>query len=349
MSKPTGDEKTHGRVNPARACERPAATQAGRNAAPASKPRTPAAPTPYRPGPTPRVLQAKAAFAQRPAPHIATTAPRVPAPHPTRTPPAPPAPYSPPRPAALQAKTPPGVNTQRPAAAAPPNPVHVRTQKPAPVAPPSHATARVIQRSKEGRGQKKPLDNPYKKQYNQPVGVKKPKRKAAQNHTLIKGPPQPTKRLQVKHKIQAPLVIRPTYVPPKDSAGNKIWNGERAGVGWSQQIRNAMAPSQANGCQINKGGCTGGADGIDHMSDFATEQSGLTQYKICDGNHHWKACYKQDAVDLFNNYGDASNFQWACTQCNSEKSGAKGLYLNHPQWLGACPGNCGYAFKGEQM
>lgn len=188
-------------------------------------------------------------------------------------------------------------------------------------------------------------ENPYKKDYKTYTPLKSSKRASARASPYGGGKASHSVRLQA----QSGGGVRPNYVPPRDSLGNDIWDGSRTGLSWSATITAAMAGSKAGGCTVGGNLCTGAADGIDHITDFADLQTDITTYKICDGTHHWKACYKDDAIDVYNNDDDASNMRWACTQCNSQKSGLRGRYENQPQWLEACPGGCGYAFQGQEL
>ena len=194
--------------------------------------------------------------------------------------------------------------------------------------------ARTIQRA----------EDPYKKEYKGYAPVKTSARASARA-SPYGGKAAKSARLQA----QGGGGVRPNYVPARDSLGNEIWNGSRSGLSWSATIIAGMAGSKAAGCTVGGGLCTGAADAIDHIEDFAEVQASITTYKICDGEHHWKAAYKADAVSLYNNSDDTSNMRWACTQCNSQKGGSKGKYENQPQWLEACPGGCGYGLRGEEL
>lgn len=120
----------------------------------------------------------------------------------------------------------------------------------------------------------------------------------------------------------------------KDKYGNQYWNGWRTTLSFTAATKLAMAPTKV-ACQINKAHvCTGSPDGIDHIIDFATVQSGLATQEYCDGVDHWDGVPFADAALEYN---DTGNLRWACTQCNSSKSGAKGLYAP-PQHQGKCPG-----------
>jgi hypothetical protein len=151
---------------------------------------------------------------------------------------------------------------------------------------------------------------------------------------------------------------RPNYKPTKDKKGNLIWDGVRQGLGWYGNVKEAMAASESDGCQLMRFGCTGEAESIDHITDFATLQSGLPRYLVCDGTHHFSAVYKEDASDLYNGRNkankstsdvDTRNFQWSCKPCNSSKSGKQGLYENAPRWIERCPGeDCQYVPWGKQ-
>jgi hypothetical protein len=253
---------------------------------------------------------------------------------------------------------------QAPAAPKPPAPhvhaalvrgVQARMEPPRtsarPAAPPIQPklSAGVVQRADE--------DNPYKKRYtsNVPGVSQRLSRKAKTEHKLVH-PKKPSRRQVANLGGVLNRDFDPGYKPGKDSAGNKIWDGQRSGLGWYDNVQNAMNAIRVN-CGIGRGGCTGNADSIDHVTDFADLQSGLTRYVVCDGLHHFSACYKVDALDLFNggntdttanNDLDLTNFNWSCTQCNSGKNGKKGLYQNQPRWIKKCPGACGYSFRGEQ-
>lgn len=196
-------------------------------------------------------------------------------------------------------------------------------------------TARTIQRAEE---------NPYKKNYKTYTPVKSSKRASAKASPYGGGRQSKSARLQA----QSGGGVRPNYTPPRDSQGNDIWDGSRSGLSWSATITAGMAGSKAGGCQVGGNLCTGAADGIDHITDFADLQSGITQYLICDGTHHFKAAYKDDAIAVYNNDDDTGNMRWACTQCNSQKSGVRGRYENQPQWFEACPGGCGYVPWGQE-
>jgi len=117
-----------------------------------------------------------------------------------------------------------------------------------------------------------------------------------------------------------------------DKHGNYYWNGRRNTLSFTSATKSAMAGTKANGCAI--GSCSNAASGIDHIVDFATTQSSLATETYCDGSDHWDGVPWQDAQDDYNNL---SNLQWACTSCNSSKSGARGLYAP-PQHAGSCPG-----------
>lgn len=199
-------------------------------------------------------------------------------------------------------------------------------------------TARTIQRAAE---------DPYKQQYPSQAPKKPSGRASARVSPYGSGKPPRSDRL--KAKSAAAVGVRPNYVPPSDRLGNQIWDGSRNGLSWSATIAAAMAATKAGGCQVRGGVCTGAADGIDHIVDFAELQSAITQYVICDGTHHWEACYKVDAVDVYNYDDDPSNMRWSCTQCNSQKGGVKGVYENQPVWLGECPGeDCKYEFRKQE-
>lgn len=119
-----------------------------------------------------------------------------------------------------------------------------------------------------------------------------------------------------------------------DKHGTQYWNGWRGTLSFSSATKTAMATSKVN-CEIKKASvCTGAANGIDHIKDFATVQSGLPAQEYCDGTNHWEGVLLSDAQLEYN---DQNNLRWSCTQCNSSKSGAKGLYTP-PQHKGKCPG-----------
>ena len=195
--------------------------------------------------------------------------------------------------------------------------------------------ARTIQRAEE---------DPYKKEYKGYAPIKTMDRASARASPYGGGKAAKSARLQARGGG-----VRPNYVPARDSLGNDIWSGSRSGLAWSATITAGMAGSKAAGCTVAGDLCTGSADSIDHITDFADLQTGITTYKICDGAQHWKAAYKADAVSIYNNGDDTGNMRWACTQCNSQKGGVKGRYENQPEWLEACPGACGYALRGEEM
>lgn len=150
-----------------------------------------------------------------------------------------------------------------------------------------------------------------------------------------------------------PVARRPNYQPPADKRGNKLWKGSRASLGWFDNVKTAMDSVNDDTCHIEGDDCTGTADAIDHVKDFATEQTGLETSLICDGNHHWDAILLSDAQQLYNGGFDSAQdiaadrgamtrlqkaFVWSCTHCNSSKSGKKGLDGGQAIWKGACPG-----------
>lgn len=150
-----------------------------------------------------------------------------------------------------------------------------------------------------------------------------------------------------------PVAVRPHYVPVTDKHGRKLWKGSRAGLGWFDNVKSAMDSVNDGSCQIEGDGCTGGADAIDHVKDFATEQTGLETELVCDGKHHWRAILLSKAQRLYNGgfrddddiEGDdgalarlQKAFVWSCTHCNSSKSGKKGLDGGAAIWQKACPG-----------
>lgn len=146
---------------------------------------------------------------------------------------------------------------------------------------------------------------------------------------------------------------RPLHEPVEDKRGRKLWKGSRASLGWFANVKSAMDSIDDGTCKIRRGGCTGGSDAIDHVKDFATEQTGLETRLICDGAHHWKAILLSDAQRLYNGgfrdddviEGDDGElarlkkaFVWSCTHCNSSKSGKKGRDGGAAVWQKACPG-----------
>jgi|GEM_PF-6505875 len=149
-----------------------------------------------------------------------------------------------------------------------------------------------------------------------------------------------------------PMAEPPNYAPTKDKYGEKIWKGTRAGLTWFDNVEKAMALSRDDGCQLQSSDdCTGAADAIDHVEDFATVQTGLETSDVCDGKNHWRAIMLDTAKVAYNG-GFAPDtaikgakltklgktFAWSCTQCNSSKSGKKGLDAGTAAWLGECPG-----------
>ncbi|HST47707.1 hypothetical protein [Jatrophihabitans sp.] len=151
-----------------------------------------------------------------------------------------------------------------------------------------------------------------------------------------------------------PVAVRPHYQPVTDKYGRKLWKGSRAGLDWFANVKSAMDTVDDGTCKIVRdAGCTGVSEGIDHVKDFATEQTGLATELICDGRHHWKAILLSEAKQLYNGGfddeediaadGDAMTrlqkaFVWSCTHCNSGKSGGKGRDGGQAIWQEACPG-----------
>jgi len=151
-----------------------------------------------------------------------------------------------------------------------------------------------------------------------------------------------------------PVAARPHYQPVADKHGRKLWKGSRSGLGWFDNVKSAMNSLDDGTCQIAKDDdCTGASEAIDHVKDFATEQTGLETEVICDGEHHWRAILLADAQQLYNGgfapdddiEGDDGElarlgkaFVWSCTHCNSSKSGKKGLDGGAAIWQQACPG-----------
>ena len=119
-----------------------------------------------------------------------------------------------------------------------------------------------------------------------------------------------------------------------DKYGQHFWNGFRGGLSWNAITNGLMAPLKAGGCQVQTAICTGNADGIDHIQDFATVSAGLATETYCDGNHHWEGVPLVDAKAAYN---DTNNLQWSCTKCNSSKSGARGMYTP-VTYVEDCPG-----------
>lgn len=192
--------------------------------------------------------------------------------------------------------------------------------------------------------EKKNVTNPYAKSYKKHVETKRPKRKAAQEHTTIRGGPRLPER---QRRTEGAVSQRPSYLPGSDALGNQVWDGGCAGLGWYASVKAAMDNANPGSCQIGKSGCTGRAD-------FATVQAGLAPYEVCDGRHRFPAVYKTDVLDALNGGNtdttaqpDVSGLQWSCTHCNSSKSCRKGVYENVPVWTGTCPGNCGYTPWGN--
>lgn len=149
-----------------------------------------------------------------------------------------------------------------------------------------------------------------------------------------------------------PVAVRPHYQPVVDKHGRKLWKGSRSGLSWFGNVKTAMDLVNDGTCQIADDGCTGASEAIDHVKDFATEQTGLDTEVICDGAHHWRAILLSEAQELYNG-GFASDddltgaaamtqlqkaFVWSCTHCNSSKSGKRGLDGGAAIWQQACPG-----------
>jgi hypothetical protein len=153
---------------------------------------------------------------------------------------------------------------------------------------------------------------------------------------------------------EKPVLARPHYQPVVDKHGRKLWKGSRSGLGWFDNVRTAMDSIDDGTCKIVKDDdCTGSADAIDHVKDFATEQTGLEVELVCDGSHHWRAILLSNAQQLYNGgfapdddiEGDDGElarlrkaFVWSCTHCNSSKGGKKGLDGGQAIWQEACPG-----------
>lgn len=151
-----------------------------------------------------------------------------------------------------------------------------------------------------------------------------------------------------------PVALQPSHKPVIDKHGTKLWKGVRSGLGWFGNVKSAMDSVDDGTCKIGAGGaCTGASDAIDHVKDFATEQTGLETQLVCDGAHHWQAILLSEAQQLYNGGFDPDDdiesdggamtrlqkaFVWSCTHCNSSKSGKKGLDGGAPKWVEACPG-----------
>lgn len=205
---------------------------------------------------------------------------------------------------------------------------------------------------------KKKEENLYEKHYKKKSAIsERLPRKAKQEHSLVRSGKPSQRQQRLSGILQGPT--DPGYNPSKDNAlgvKNKVWDGRRGSLKWFDNVQTAMAATR-NQCDVQKHiNCSGQAEGIDHKQDFADLQTGLTRYVICDGLHHFSACYKVDALELFNGGNseatavllvDTTNLRWSCASCNSSKGGTKGVYENVPKWIEPCPGNCGYAFKGE--
>lgn len=152
-----------------------------------------------------------------------------------------------------------------------------------------------------------------------------------------------------------PVSVRPHYQPVEDKHGRKLWKGARTGLTWFGNVKGAMDSIDDGTCKIVRDDdCTGVSEGIDHVKDFASEQTGLETELICDGAHHWTAILLSAAKELYNGgfgpdddiEGDDGEmaklqkaFVWSCTHCNSGKSGKKGLDGGQAIWKGACPGD----------
>ncbi|HTZ45095.1 MAG TPA: hypothetical protein VMB79_14645 [Jatrophihabitans sp.] len=145
------------------------------------------------------------------------------------------------------------------------------------------------------------------------------------------------------------LAEAPAYRPKKDKNGSKIWGGQRGSLGWFANVQSAMDSVKA-GCTINGTGCTGTADAIDHVEDFATAQTTIPERDLCDGRHHWKAVLLKDAKFVYNGRHKSTEkfggkmaqlqrqFRWSCTHCNSSRGGQQGNDVGAPKWIEACPG-----------
>jgi len=124
--------------------------------------------------------------------------------------------------------------------------------------------------------------------------------------------------------------VRPMYVPKIDKGGVKLWDGFRASLGFTGEVKEEMERTRAAGCKY----CGGEAESIDHVEPISKLQTELTRYLVCDGKFHFTACLKTEAMDLYNE----GPFVWSCKSCNSSKGGQKGLDANPPQFAERCPG-----------
>ena len=174
--------------------------------------------------------------------------------------------------------------------------------------------------------------------------VLREKRRAALDNPFAPQPGHPPTARQVSLGAD-PSRGGVNYKPPTEKGGKKIWDGQRSSLGFSSGVADTI-PDKDKGCHHQKPGCTGGADGIDHLDPFSERQSGLTRYLICDGRNHFEACLKEEAQEMY----DAYPLVWSCTKCNSSKGGKKGLYENPPQFKEACPGDdCEVPAGGEAV
>lgn len=137
-------------------------------------------------------------------------------------------------------------------------------------------------------------------------------------------------------RIREDQVQVPNYAPLYDRHGRRVWDGSRNSLSFNAQTYAKMRPAQGEPeCALTLAGCTKIGEALDHREDFATKQSELPRVEICDGRFHFEAVLKVKASELYNSTG---NLQWACTSCNSRKSGAKGIDANVPVYKGQCPG-----------
>lgn len=134
-------------------------------------------------------------------------------------------------------------------------------------------------------------------------------------------------------------------VPKFGAQGREIWSGDRRKLAFFDNVKKAMAARRGVGCEIDGPSCRGTADAIDHVKDFATEKTAVAAYVYCDGVLHWKVSYRDEAEVEYNGGNDPhagsvdlSNFQWACTSCNSSKGGRKGVDAEGAALIGKCPG-----------
>jgi len=131
---------------------------------------------------------------------------------------------------------------------------------------------------------------------------------------------------------EAPRAAAAIPIPTHEKGGEEIWNGLRDSLRFSDEARQSMP--DRTGCTLQRPGCTGGADAIDHNPPFSRRQTELKRYLVCDGSNHFEVCFKRHAQELY----DAPDLVWACKKCNSSKGGDKGLKENLPKFIEPCPG-----------